>query len=173
MTNQQREKTFIHLTQITWIMHHCLIKYIMHAWQTDAKRSARSQIKWLVMSNESFLLKFKFKCALSSYCYFVKVRSLIRKCGLLIKLQCQMLGEKKEKLLMRYRQKIKRVLLCRAVKRYITSKIKVFLYTIGVYIVYLLCVYIKTHTHVYIFKKNMLRLYIKYDIIYMNINIYM
>ncbi len=62
MTNQQREKTFIHLTQITWIMHHCLIKYIMHAWQTDAKRSARSQIKWLVMSNESFLLKFKFKC---------------------------------------------------------------------------------------------------------------
>ncbi len=83
---------------------------------------------------------------------------------------------KKEKLLMRYRQKkIKRVLLCSAVKRYITSKINVFLYTICVYCVYLLCVYIKTHTHthVYIFKKNMLRLYIKYDIIYMNINIYM
>ncbi len=47
-----------------------------------------------------------------------------------------------------------------AVKRLIASKIKVFVYIIYVHYVYLLCIYKFTHMHV--FQKNMLCLYIKY-----------
>ncbi len=51
-----------------------------------------------------------------------------------------------------------------AVKWLIASKIKVFLYIIYVCTVHIYYEYINTHTCIYIhvFKKNMLRLYIKY-----------
>ncbi len=56
-----------------------------------------------------------------------------------------------------------------AVKRLITSKIKVFVYIIYVWVLCIFIVYINTHTRMYIFKKNML--FIDKIFIY-NINLY-
>ncbi len=50
-------------------------------------------------------------------------------------------------------------------QRLIASKINVFVYIIYVCTVYIYYLYINTHASTYIFKKNMLCLYIKYNYI--------